>query len=150
VAIGTFLVLELLHGKPSDSVGSIPFLYDIISVESELPIELQGERENSNLIAIFLISAGALLLSGSIFLSYYHGHPWAWLGIMESEVSSNPSITIPTTGFQEIGDTVMAGSVMVSGPLSASSLSLIQIRLENQALMDNLAISPIGDLWISP
>jgi len=69
---------------------------------------------------------------------------------MESEVSSNPHITIQTTGFQEIGDSVIAGNVLVTGPLSASSLSLVQIRLENQALMDNLAISPIGDLWISP
>jgi hypothetical protein len=29
-------------------------------------------------------------------------------------------------------------------------MSLVQIRMENQALLDNLAISPIGDLWISP
>jgi hypothetical protein len=65
---------------------------------------------------------------------------------MESEVSSNPNITIQTTGLQEIGDNVTVGSVMVSGPLSASSMSLVQIRMENQALLDNLAISPIGDL----
>jgi len=149
VAIGTFLVLELLHGK-SDSLGSLPFHYDILSHETIKPLELLDVEGHSNILAIALFTAGALLLSGSIFLSYYHGHPWAWLGIMESEVSSNPSITIQTTGFQEIGDSVMAGSVMVSGPLSAGSLSLVQIRLENQALMDNLAISPIGDLWISP
>jgi len=61
-------------------------------------------------------------------------------------MTSTPNITIQTTAIQEIGDTVMAGNVMVSGPLSASSLSLVQIRLENQALLDNLAISPIGDL----
>jgi len=65
---------------------------------------------------------------------------------MEEEVTPVPNITIQTTGIQEIGDSVMAGNVMVSGPLSASSLSLVQIRLENQALLDSLAISPIGDL----
>jgi hypothetical protein len=65
---------------------------------------------------------------------------------LEEDISPVPNITIQTTGIQEIGDSVMAGNVMVSGPLSASSLSLVQIRLENQALLDNLAISPIGDL----
>lgn len=149
MAIGTFIVLELLHGK-SENLSSLPFHYDILSHETIKPLELLDVEKHGNILAIALFTAGALLLSGSIFLSYYHGHPWAWLGIMESEVSSNPVITIQTTGFQEIGDSVMAGSVMVSGPLSASSLSLVQIRLENQALMDNLAISPIGDLWISP
>lgn len=100
----------------------------------------------SDFIAISMMVAGALLITGSIIMSYYQGHPWAWLGIYETEITSVPDITIQTTGLQEIGDTVMAGDVMVSGPLSASSLSLIQIRLENQALLDNLAISPIGDL----
>jgi hypothetical protein len=96
------------------------------------------------------MGAGALMLSGSIFLSYYYGHPWAWIGIFESEINSNPNITIQTSGLQEIGDNVVAGSVMISGPLSASAMSIVQIRLENQALLDNLAISPIGDLWINP
>lgn len=149
VSIGTFIVLEWLHGNSNEPL-VLPFLYDIKSTESALPLELLEDKGRSNILAIALITAGALLLSGSIFLSYYQGHPWAWIGILESEVSSNPSITIQTSGLQEIGDTVMAGSVMVSGPLSASSLSLVQIRLENQALLDNLAISPIGDLWITP
>jgi hypothetical protein len=92
-----------------------------------------------------MIACGAILVTGSIFMSYYLGEPFAWLGIYE-EVLPTPSITIQTTGLQEIGDTVMAGSVMVSGPLSTSSLSLVQIQLENKALLDNLAISPIGDL----
>lgn len=43
-------------------------------------------------------------------------------------------------------DTVIVGSMRISGPVSANSLRLIQIYLENGALLDNLAISPIGAL----
>jgi len=149
----TFLILEYLYGSPSSGYLVSPFVYDIISEETEtntLEISRVVNSVAVNWLAIGLMSAGAILLSGSIILSYYHGHPWAWLGILEEEINPIPNITIQTTGIQEIGDTVMAGNVMVSGPLSASSLSLVQIRLENQALLDNLAISPIGDLWISP
>jgi hypothetical protein len=153
ISVLTFLILEYLYGNSSSGYLVSPFLYDIISEETEtntLEISRVVNQTSVNWLAIGLLSAGALLLSGSIFLSYYHGHPWAWLGILEEEMTSTPDITIQTTGIQEIGDSVMAGNIMVSGPLSASSLSLVQIRLENQALLDNLAISPIGDLWISP
>jgi hypothetical protein len=47
-------------------------------------------------------------------------------------------------------DTVMVGTMRISGPISANSLRLIQIHLENGALLDNLAISPIGALWELP
>jgi len=153
ISVLTFLILEYLYGSPSSGYLVSPFVYDIISEETEtntLEISRVVNSVAVNWLAIGLMSAGAILLSGSIILSYYHGHPWAWLGILEEEVNPVPNITIQTTGIQEIGDSVMAGNVMVSGPLSASSLSLVQIRLENQALLDNLAISPIGDLWISP
>jgi len=145
----TFLMLEFLNQNSAEGIA--PFLYNSIVEESELlpPVEF-GIESTANYIALGLISSGLLLITGSIIMSYYQGHPWAWLGIYETEIPQLPDITIQTTGLQEIGESVMAGSVMVTGPLSASSLSLVQIRLENQALLDNLAISPIGDLWISP
>jgi len=78
VAIGTFIVLELLQGKSSNP-DQIPFLYDIISEETELMKDSGGLGGivvyKLNLLPIMLISAGVLLLSGSIFYSYYQGHP---------------------------------------------------------------------------
>jgi hypothetical protein len=73
----TFLLLEFLFGTHS-SPPIIPFLYDIKSSETEIPVE---SIENiiplvgPNWFAIGLMGAGALMLSGSIFLSYYYGHP---------------------------------------------------------------------------
>lgn len=34
----------------------------------------------------------------------------------------------------------------IVGPLSIDQLGFLQVQLENRALLDNLAISPIGDL----
>jgi hypothetical protein len=72
-----------------------------------------------------LMGIGVSLLFGSILVSYWVGAPWAWLGIYESEIP-------------------------LQGPLSIDELSLLQVSLENRALLDNLAISPIGDLWKDP
>jgi len=41
-------------------------------------------------------------------------------------------------------------SLIITGPMSIHEIESIQRTLEDQALLDNLAISPIGDLWISP
>ena len=38
----------------------------------------------------------------------------------------------------------------INGPLTQLQYENIQQELANQALIDNLAISPIGDLWIMP
>jgi hypothetical protein len=74
VAIGTFLMLQYLHGD-SSSTTVIPFSYDILSHEGALPLEEGDVVKAGNLLATLLMTAGVLLLSGSIFLSYYHGHP---------------------------------------------------------------------------
>jgi hypothetical protein len=41
-------------------------------------------------------------------------------------------------------------TIIVEGPLSLDEYEVLQRHLENQALLDNLSISPIGDLWVSP
>lgn len=78
ISILTFLLLEYLYGA-HNPVPVIPFSYDILSSESELfgPEVINFDPINIpiNWFAIGLMSAGAILLSGSIFLSYYHGHP---------------------------------------------------------------------------
>jgi hypothetical protein len=70
-------MLEFLYGTRNHPE-AIPFFYDIISKETEIPLEVLDISPLTNQVnwfAIGLMSAGALLLSGSIFLSYYHGHP---------------------------------------------------------------------------
>jgi len=45
---------------------------------------------------------------------------------------------------------VLVNTTQVLEPMSISQLNLVQVQLGNQALLDNLAISPIGDLWKDP
>jgi hypothetical protein len=40
--------------------------------------------------------------------------------------------------------------INITGPLTQDQYESLQETLTNQALIDNLAISPIGDLWILP
>lgn len=78
ISILTFLILEYLFGGTPDPV-RLPFLYDVISQETELPTIDQEHHKllapNVNWVAIGLMTAGATLLLGSIFISYYQGHP---------------------------------------------------------------------------
>jgi hypothetical protein len=91
-----------------------------------------------------LISAGVLLLCGNLVASIYEGSftdlSWYLIPRDIPEIIVNP----PLQPLQL--DTVMVGTMRISGPISANSLRLIQIHLENGALLDNLAISPIGAL----
>jgi hypothetical protein len=41
---------------------------------------------------------------------------------------------------------ILVHNVPLTSPMSINQLDLIQVQLENRALLDNLAISPIGDL----
>ena len=45
---------------------------------------------------------------------------------------------------------ILVTDYSVQGPMTLAEYDALQRALENQALLDNLAISPIGDLWISP
>jgi hypothetical protein len=38
----------------------------------------------------------------------------------------------------------------VYGPMTQQQMDIVKWEMSNQALLDNLTISPIGDLWIFP
>lgn len=127
----SIMILSWIYSPSEKSDADIPFIYDIISSVSEIDVPLQvvtdpvNRPDGNNVLLLTLLGTGVTLLFGSIFISYMLGSPWAWLGIYEEEVPLN-------------------------GPLSIEQLGLLQVELENRALLDNLAISPIGDLWIDP
>jgi hypothetical protein len=45
---------------------------------------------------------------------------------------------------------VTESNLGIQGPMTLDEYTALQRAMENQALLDNLAISPIGDLWVSP
>jgi len=98
-----------------------------------------------NWYAVVPIVAGSVLLLATLLASIYEGRfydpSWYFLNRVSPEViSEQPNIPMLQL------DTVMVGQMRISGPISANSLDLIRIHMENQVLLENLAISPIGAL----
>jgi hypothetical protein len=81
----------------------------------------------------------------SIIKGQFYDLSWYFLSTASPEILNEPIINPPLQL-----DTVMVGTMRVSGPISSNSLQLIQFHLENNALLENLAISPIGNLWEIP
>jgi len=87
-----------------------------------------------------MLLGGAILLTSMALSIYYTGDISSAFynsGVPEIVISSD-SLNIQTS------------SLGISGPLTLSEYEVLQRTLENKALLDNLSISPIGDLWVSP
>jgi hypothetical protein len=142
--IPEFLVLE---EGPKDGIAPV-----IASISrSYLVVENNGLEVygNPNYFALGLLALGATLLLGTVVVSIYKGqfYDLSWFFITRD----NPEILItppPVPALQL--DTVMVGSMRISGPISSHSLDLVKFHLENRALLENLDISPISALWELP
>lgn len=49
-----------------------------------------------------------------------------------------------------VEDPILRYQLGIQGPLMPADLQRVQVYLDSQALLDNLALSPIGDLWVDP
>jgi hypothetical protein len=95
------------------------------SVSSETLVLSQQSKAG-----LVLMGLGVSILLIQVFVVWYLDAPWAAI------LPWTPWMEVPTTE--------------IVGPLSIDQLGFLQVQLENRALLDNLAISPIGDLWIDP
>jgi hypothetical protein len=82
----------------------------------------------------------------SIQRGQFYDPSWYFLSTDGPVIHPAPIVNYPPLQL----DTVMVGTMRISGPISSNSLQLIQFHLENNALLENLAISPIGNLWEIP
>lgn len=153
----SILILELI-GHKSGGSDIVPILYDISSKSETLPDPLlfsTNSLKDSECITVvypwwmwFCFMTGALMLCVTGITSYMNGQftdPYWVLFPVSPEIPTSPIIQ-PALQL----DTVMVGTMRISGPISSHSLRILQVQLENGALLDNLAISPIGALWELP
>jgi len=85
--------------------------------------------EPANKAASVLVGLGISILLTNAMLIYLNDLPWEVIYFWYPWISNEVPVT------------------EITGPLSIDQLGFLQIQLENRALLDNLAISPIGDLW---
>jgi hypothetical protein len=128
--LGCFILFNI---EPSAGGSVIPE----ISLESD-PAPSQSDV---NYFAWGLMLLGGAILLTSMALSIYY------TGDISSAFynSGVPEIVISSDSLN-----IQTSSLGVSGPLTLSEYEVLQRTLENKALLDNLSISPIGDLWVSP
>jgi hypothetical protein len=89
------------------------------------------------------MAVGLAIILGSISLSLWMtGSIWPAIIPGYELETILPIINVP--------DMIQGHSLGISGPLTLDEYQVLQRALETQALLDNLSISPIGDLWISP
>jgi hypothetical protein len=147
--LGSCSMFFILQWFPWSEAQSIPpFVYDIVSYPSEL-LDWSFIQEDQLVYwpLVSLVTGGSLLL-------------WVLVASVSKGVFTDPLgdllasylVQAPQVPIQPVLqlDTVMVGTMRLSGPISSNSLRLIQVYLENEALLENLAISPIGALWELP
>lgn len=91
-------------------------------------------NNNNNIIMVMLFVAGIIFLA----IGYYRG-----------EFDSPPVITIDEVSSTTIIEDYL-NPLVVEGPLTLQEWQNLQDSLAYEAWMANLAISPIGDLWVHP
>jgi len=120
---------------------------DINSPEDNLlPIaELNPQigMDYSSDLAIWGMVVGLAIILGSISISL-----WMTGSIWPAIIPGYEWETI--LPIINVSDMIQGHNLGISGPLTLEEYQVLQRALETQALLDNLSVSPIGDLWISP
>ena len=104
-----------------------------------------SKLETAILIAIVFTLANAREVTSPIMEVESTNYTWYLVGIITVGVIL--TACIGTKYYYSIEETPL---ISVTGPLTQRQYEVLQETLANQALIDNLAISPIGDLWILP
>lgn len=128
--LGCFILFNIEPGASESVIPEISLESDSAPVQDDVNYFAWG----------LMLLGGAILLTSMALSIYYTGDISSAFynsGVPEIVISSD-SLNIQTS------------SLGVSGPLTLSEYEVLQRTLENKALLDNLSISPIGDLWVSP
>lgn len=112
-----------------------PVIFDDEFIEDDIEDE---EIVRFNLNLYLLIGSGIILLLCLLFDLYMGNFSFIFQNIVDNGV---PIIT---------EDPILRYELGLPGPLSLPQLEALQNHLEVRAWEANLALSPIGDLWISP
>lgn len=113
-----------------------------VEVPSPLYVEDREPTIQSN-FGLYVMGVSVFILMCTFGISYYY------TGSYESAIIPGYSLDIVSPN-ELVTDMIRGHSLGVQGPMTLSEYNIVQTMLESQALLDNLAISPIGDLWITP
>lgn len=131
-------------------LGLFTLLIVLISLVSEpdpeslfgIPEEILDIPESqSPSFGLWLMGLGILMFLCTIGLNYYLTGFYIPSGSSQPLGSSSPVISYESM--------IQGHHLGVQGPLTLEEYGVLTRTLETQALIDNLAISPIGDLWSS-
>lgn len=123
MSILTFVSLGMIYDPP------VAIVIDTTSTVEPSPLreEIQLVLDRQSKAGLILIGLGVSLLLSLALVAWVNNEPLS---------SLNPFL--PWMEIRPTSENV--------GPLSLNQLNVLQVQLENRALLDNLAISPIGDL----
>jgi len=103
-----------------------------------------SKLETAALVIIVFILANARQIESPILEAESTNYLWYMAGIIVVGIVLSVCIG---KKYYSIEETPL---ISVTGPFTQQQYESLQETLANQALIDNLAISPIGDLWILP
>lgn len=94
------------------------------------------ESSGMNILAFGLVGLGLLIILMSILLGLYGISHEMQLKVIDLQ-EKTPIVHL---------DPVVRYQLGIPGPMTEAELGKVKIYLESQALLENLALSPIGDL----